>query len=251
MLTMTIDNLLNLTKTIDVKLLPSQGLFYQDDFDIKIKKVSIEEIEKYEKYFDDEDIILTIDLLKNVVENNTIYSEGYDFLDLKSIDIIYLFLEIVKFSMNKKIFIELFVNDDIVEVEFCPENFNYFIPDKYMEYNQKTKEFIIEGFRFSLPNIGIEDSVTEFLLYYIEEDKESLYNNYDYDFVYFLGNKKIIKMEEIENLILIFNKDLDTDDKKKIKQIIDKFAILRRYSLIVNDEIIEISSRLDLKNIWK
>lgn len=253
MLNMNINNLLNLNKTIDIKSLPSQGLFYPDDFTIKIKKASENEIIQYEKYFDDDDVILTIDLLKNIVENNTIFSDGYDFLDIKSIDIIFIFIEIVKFSMNKKIYIELYTNDDILNIEFCPENFNYFIPDRElaMNYNPKSKEFLIDGFRFSLPNIGVEDSITEFLLYYIEEDKESEYNNYDYDFVYFLGDKKSLKMKEIENLLLIFNKDLDSDDKKKIKHIIDKFKVLRKYSLIVDDEIIDISARIDLKNIWK
>jgi len=36
--------LLNLQKKIDIKILPSQGLFYKDDFEITIKKADVEDI---------------------------------------------------------------------------------------------------------------------------------------------------------------------------------------------------------------
>ena len=36
--------LLNLQKKIDIKTLPSQGLFYKDDFEITIKKADVEDI---------------------------------------------------------------------------------------------------------------------------------------------------------------------------------------------------------------
>ena len=43
-------------KTIDKKNLPSQGLFYKDDFDIKVKKANIESIIDYEYGYSKDDI---------------------------------------------------------------------------------------------------------------------------------------------------------------------------------------------------
>jgi hypothetical protein len=37
----------NLTKKIDTKILPSQGLFYKDDFEISIKRADVEDIIEY------------------------------------------------------------------------------------------------------------------------------------------------------------------------------------------------------------
>ena len=42
-----LDGFKNKSKPIDVKTLPSMGLFYNDDFEIKIKKASAEDIKKY------------------------------------------------------------------------------------------------------------------------------------------------------------------------------------------------------------
>ena len=41
--------LLNQTKKVDIKKLPSQGFFYPENFQIKIKKVKPESIEEYKK----------------------------------------------------------------------------------------------------------------------------------------------------------------------------------------------------------
>ena len=114
-------------KSIDIKNLPSQGLFYKDDFRISIKKVDPKEIEEYEKEYDMEDINMVLGRLKKIVENNIFLAKGYSFANIKSIDVIFIFLEIVKFTKNKKIMLEYF-NDEIGmtdKINFDEKSFNY------------------------------------------------------------------------------------------------------------------------------
>ena len=66
-----------------------------------------------------------------------------------------------------------------------------------------------------------------------------------------LGHKNFISFDEIDNLIEIFNFDLDDDEKQKIKKIIEIFLPLQKYSLIKDNKVIEINSKIDLGNIWK
>ena len=48
--------LFNLTKNIDIKTLPSQGLFYKDDFKISIKRADVEDIIEYDyTYYTEEE----------------------------------------------------------------------------------------------------------------------------------------------------------------------------------------------------
>jgi hypothetical protein len=77
------------------------------------------------------------------------------------------------------------------------------------------------------------------------------YNDYIYDFTYFLSGKNYLTFDEIENLITIFNQDLDKDELEKIKEIVETFLPLQKYSLIKNGRVIDINSKIDLKNIWK
>ena len=60
--------LLNLQKKIDIKILPSQGLFYKDDFEITIKKADVEDIIEYEYNYIKDDLGSVIFKLKKVVE---------------------------------------------------------------------------------------------------------------------------------------------------------------------------------------
>ena len=54
-------------KDIDLKNLPSQGLFYKDDFKITIKKVSKKEILEYEKGYDREDLGIVLGKLLSLI----------------------------------------------------------------------------------------------------------------------------------------------------------------------------------------
>lgn len=247
--------LLNLQKKVDVKSLPSQGLFYNDDFEITIKKAKIEDIIEYEHNYIKDDLGLVITKLKKIVERNSIFSHGYSFNDLKSIDIVFLFLEIVRFTKGKAISLKYFddENGKEIDIEFSSNYFNYFrIDDNIMKnYDSENKQFIIDGFKFTLPSIGVENCLTNFLIDKSDEVDVEKYNDYNYDFIFFLGNKKAITYKEIENLIQIFNEDIEVEDLKKVGKIIKMFQPIQKYSLKRGDKVIEITSKIDLEKIWK
>ena len=102
-----------------------------------------------------------------------------------------------------------------------------------------------------MPSVGVENSLTQYLFSISNIDGCDKYNDYSYDFLFFLGKKNNLTFEEIENLVTIFNFDIDDDEKKKIKSIIKKFIEIIDYSLKVNNLLIDVKSRLDLENIWK
>jgi len=242
-------------KKIDVKILPSQGLFYKEDFKISIKKVTKKDILEYEDRYDREDLGLILARLKRIVENNIILSKGYTFKHIKSIDVIFIFLEIVKFTKNKPVQLEYF-NDEIGaidKIDFDEKNFNYCkLSDEVMKkWDAEERCFIIKGYKFSLPSIGIENSLTNFLIKKSYEEDSSNYNEYNYNFTYFLGDKAFINFDEIENLIQIFNFDMEPEEFEKTNDLVKMFIPLQRYSLVKNNKIIEMSSKINLEEIWK
>jgi transposase len=247
--------LLNLQRKVDIKSLPSQGLFYKDDFEISIKKADIEDIIEYEHNYIKDDLGLVITKLKKVVEKNAIFSRGYSFNDLKSIDIVFLFLEIVRFTKGKAVSLTYFDDEkgQEINIEFSSSYFNYFRIDNDVmkNYNSETKEFLIEDFKFTLPSIGVENCLTNYLISKSDDSDVSKYSNYNYDFIYFLGNKKSITFSEIDNLIQIFNYDIEESDSKKIRKLIKMFQPIQKYSLKRGDKVIEINSKIDLEKIWK
>jgi hypothetical protein len=249
-----IGSLLSGYKKINTNKLPSQSFFYPKDFEIKIKKADIEDIIRYETTFDKNDPLNIIDNVKIIVRNSTILSKKYTFDDIKSADLSFLFFEIVKFSMSKDIKIQYF-NDESGKNEYAIfgiDNFNYFDFSKFKKsYDQNTKEFVINGYKFSLPSLGIENSLTRFMENKITNDNINLYNNYSYDFLFFLGNKRKLTFEEIDNLITIFNFDIDDSEAIKIKNIVLKFSSLIEYSVKKDGKIIDFRSKIDLSNIWK
>ena len=247
--------LLNLQRKVDVKSLPSQGLFYGDDFEITIKKADIEDIIEYEHNYIKDDLGLVITKLKKIVEKNAIFSTGYSFNDLKSIDIVFLFLEVVRFTKGKAVSLTYFDDEkgQEINIEFSSNYFNYFRIDNDVmkNYNTETKEFTIEDFKFTLPSIGVENCLTNYLISKSDDSDVEKYTNYNYDFIYFLGNKKSITFNEIDNLIQIFNYDIEESDSKKIRKVIKMFQPIQKYSLKKGDKIIEINSKIDLEKIWK
>ena len=196
--------LLNLQKKVDIKSLPSQGLFYNDDFEIVIKKADVGDIIEYEHDYIKDDLGLVITKLKKVVEKNAIFSTGYSFNNLKSIDIVFLFLEIVRFTKGKAVSLTYFDDEKgkEIDIEFSSSYFNYFILSEEVmkHYNKDSKEFIIEDFKFTLPSIGVENCLTNYLISKSDDLDANKYNSYIYDFIYFLGNKKTITFNEIDNL---------------------------------------------------
>jgi hypothetical protein len=255
-------NLLNLIKIllgshkfIDVKKLPSMGLFYKEDFEIFINKATSEDIEEYEKDFNKKDIGLVITKIKKVVEKNTTLSKGYSFSDIKSIDVVFIFLEIVTMTNGRKIIFNY--QDEITgkdeTLAFSSETFNYVdINQNVMNlYDSKNKQFVISDYKFSLPSIGVENSLTSYLISISDRPDIMKYSKYNYDFTFFLGDKNEISHSEVENLIQIFNFDIEDSEKKKVKKIVTLFQPLQRYSLKKGDKVIEINSQLELETIWK
>jgi hypothetical protein len=246
-------SLVSSTKKLDVNKLPSQGLFYREDFSIKIKKADIEDIIDYEHKFDKTNLIKSIDCIKKVVNKNVILSEGYSYMDIKSVDIIFIFLEIVKHTNNKDIVVP-YVNKIGKEdfVSFGTDNFNYFKFDDYMEnYDPVKDEFLIDDYRFSLPSIGVETALTDYLATKTDDEEIKRLNKASYNFMFFLGYKNWLSFSEIDNLLYIFNEDLDTEELDKIKRIVEIFKGIVGYSLIVDGEEVEVRSKINLQDIWK
>ena len=254
-LTNILKGILNLQKKIDVKTLPSQGLFYKDDFELWIKKADVEDIIEYEYGYEKEDLGQVINRVKRIVEKNVKLSNGYSYFDIKSIDIVFLFFEVVRFTNNKQIDVK-FYNDTIGQdeiIQFNPNNFNYakLDNDLMISYDSIAKEFVIDGFKYSVPCIGVENSLTKFLIAKSDEPNADAYNKYSYDFLYFLGHKSYLSFSEIDNLIQIFNFDLTDDDKKKVRKIVKSFSKIGKYSLKKDSKIIDVTAKIDLEKIWK
>jgi hypothetical protein len=250
-----LSGLSNVKKDFDVSKLPSQGLFYTDDFKLKIKKADIKDIIIYEHNYIKDDIGIIINEVKEIVKKNTILKKGYKFDDLKSVDVIFLFLEIVKLTTGKNIIIN-YINEDNGKnesIDFEISNFNYHKLNQNIlnYYDNNKKHFLIDGYMYSLPSIGVENCLTNFLINKNTIPNSTHYNDYNYDFTYFLGNKNSVSFDEIENLVQIFNFDLDEVEKSKVKRIIDVFQPLQKYSLIKDGKVIDINSKIDLEKIWK
>lgn len=250
-----IKGLLNLQIRLDKKTLPSQGIFYKDDFEICIKKADIADIIEYEHNYIKDDVGVVINKIKMIVEKNIILSSGFSFNDIKSIDIIFLFLEIVKFTKGESIRINYF-NDEMGKediIEFDSNHFNYFIiDDKIMKfYDKENKLFNIDGYKYTIPTIGVENCLTNFLISKSYDPDAIKYNDFSYDFIYFLGDKNVITFSEIDNLIQIFNYDMEDSEKRKVRNIIKTFSPIQKYSLRRNGRVIDINSKIDLEKIWK
>lgn len=250
-----IKGLLNLQKKLDKKILPSQGLFYQDDFEIWIKKADVADVIEYEHNYVKDDVGVVINKIKMIVEKNIILSSGYSFNDIKSIDIVFLFLEIVKFTKGQSIRIKYF-NDEIGKediIEFDADHFNYFIIDERIMkfYNKENRLFEIDGYKYTIPTIGVENCLTNFLISKSYEPDAIKYNSFSYDFTYFLGDKNTLSFSDIDNLIQIFNYDMEDAEKRKVRNIINTFSSIQKYSLKRNGRVIDINSKIDLEKIWK
>lgn len=235
------------SRKIDLKTLPSRGLFYPDDLTIRVTEASEDDITYYKANYISDSIYI-IRLIKIIVKNNTILSKGYDFFDISSIDIMYIFFEILKYTNSDEILI-YYPNGSIM---FNTHNFKYFeLTDEIMShYNKKEKCFDIKGFKYKTPCIGIEQSTTKFITDSVEKGDLEDVKDKEYDFMYFMGDKKHLTYEEIYNILTVFNEDLDDEDKETISEIMSMFKGMNNYELITPDnDIVEMSS-LDLSKVW-
>ena len=250
-----IKEFLNINEKVNTKILPSQGLFYKDDFEIWIKKADIGDIIEYEHNYIKDDVGVVIDKLKKLVEKNITLSSGYKFDDIKSIDIIFIFFEIVRFTKGKSIKLYYFDDETGIDdvIEFNSDHFNYFVINDEMmnNYDSENKYFNVDGYKYNLPSIGLENSLTRFLLSKSNRPGSGKYNDYNYNFTFFLGDKRSLSFPEIDNLIQIFNYDMDAKEIKKVKSIVKMFRHIQNYSLKKDGKIININSKIDLEKIWK
>lgn len=241
-------SLLNIHKKIDLKNLPSQGLFYPEGFEIWIKKAHIDDITEYEYQFT-EDMSSILAKLKKIVKNNTFFSDGYVFEDIKSMDIIFVFIEIVKFTNNKPFYLH---DKSKNRIEFSEKTFNYF-DQKVIEniYSPRDRNIQVDGFKYTLPTIGIENCITNFIISKSYTPESQKYETYSYDFIYFLGHKNNVSCEELENLVQIFNYDMEERDREKVRKLVTDLSFLAGYSLVKDSQIIGLSSSIDLQSVWK
>lgn len=242
------------TKKIDLKTLPSQGIFYEKNFQIRIKMVDKSEIEEYEKNYVKDNISIMLYKIKKVVEANTILCKGWSFDDIKSIDIIFLFLEIVKFTKGEPIILK-YIDNNLKEgeIEFGSKSFNYFKLSTAVneKWDPKERVFDINGYKYSLPSIGVENCITNFLMIKSTKPDALKYNDYDYHFTFFLGHKNRLGYDEIENLLEIFNSDMDVEEKAKVKSVIDLMYPMQIYSLKKDNIVIEMGAKINLENIFR
>jgi hypothetical protein len=159
-----------------------------------------------------------------------------------------LFLEIVKLTTEKEIFV---INGE-EKIKFCSDNFNYFeIEDKYMKiFDEENKEFVYDGFKYSPPTVGAESSIARFMYDMHKVNRLDEFSKSNYDFLYFLGGKTGLSNDEIENLITIFNDEMSDEDKETINSIIEEFRPLSKYTLKSKKGIIPLEG-IDLKHIWE
>jgi hypothetical protein len=234
----TLVNSLRDIKQIDIQKLPTQGYFYPTDMKLSIKKASIEDIIEYNFHINQDDYFSVIFNTKEIIRKNIITNYSYE--DIKSNDIIYLFFEIVKFTTNKDILVDY--NGEKVSAH----DFNYFkYSSLHYEYDENTREFISEGYRISMPSVGAEDSIVNYLV------KRNLTEDFYFDFLFLLGNKGNLLDHEIDNLIELFNNDLDNNSINKIKEIVDKFLKSVPHSVIINDEVVLLNNKnINFGNIF-
>lgn len=249
-----IKSLVKGSKDLDLKQLPSRGLFYPDDFWIRIKRATMEEIIQYETNFRDKDMFSIIESIKRVVESNSSYPHNYGFKYLKVIDLIWVFLEIVKFTTDKKIVVNYFDSDQslVKEIEISQNSFNYFDFDKFSDkYNSSEKNYYLDGYRFSLPSIGVESDLLKYLNSKSAQKSRKNLAESNFNFIFFLGMKDSLTKREIDNLITIFNDDIDESEIKKINNIIEDFSKSIKYTLKVGKKVIDLQSKIQLKEIFR
>lgn len=235
-------------KEIETTKLPTQGYFYPKNFNIKIKRASADDILLYNFNYIKNDIAVILSETKRIVKNNIILPTKYKYEDIKSNDLLFIFFEIVKFTMEKEILIPY---EDAIGrtsyVAFGSENFNYYdYSIMRCEYNEKTREFEKYGYRFSLPSVGCENSLVNYLYSVInsKDDKER-----NYDFLFFLGNKRKLTKKEIINLVTIFSEDLDESEIDKINKIIKLIYPSIGYTLKAGNKIVNVE-KVDFEKLF-
>lgn len=240
-------------KKIDVKNLPTQGYFYPKDFTVSIRKASFEDTLEYNfNYVKDKNGVPNLGVILfevyKIVKKNTDFGK-YTFEDVKCNDVLFIFFEIVKYTMNKDILVpysEFFGLDTFIK--FTSNNFNYFDFESLgYDYDEDTREFLCDGYRASIPSIGVQNCLVDYV-YQKEVNGEDTKLNYD--FLFFLGGKNYLSNKEIDNLVDIFNEDLDEKELDKVRNIVTKMALAIPNTLKMGNVVVNVDLKVDFENLF-
>lgn len=228
---------------VNIQKLPSQGYFYPKDLEILIKKGDIDDQIKYQYGLGNSNIFGIIDTVRNILKEKLKFRNSkFRFNSLRSIDIFYIFIMFVKHTTGKKI---IFNN-----IEFSPDNFIYFDFSQFKDkYDEEYREFIFNGWKFSLPSIGTETSINHFSYELAIKGKSEQYQDSNYNLIYFLGNRTEQSYDDIINLIEIFE-DLDEESQNHINRVVEKFSKSGLYFLIEHGKQPTRINPHMLKDIW-
>lgn len=237
------------TKKLDITKLPSKAFFYNTDFYIKIKKVELEDIIYYKHNYIADNAIVVIELIKHIVRKNTFYPKGYSFDDVRSIDVVYIFFKLIEWTNKSSLSLKNInpMTGFVDKIPVLDSNFNYFVP--LNKYKLVDGEFVTpSGFKFRIPSIKVEDSLTKFitLKFYMGKNE---YMDANYDFIYFLGKKNNISDDDIESLLDIFS-NMEKSDKEEVHNIVEDFRQFAKYSITYDGLEYSLDGRLDLENAF-
>ena len=170
---------------VNVKDLPSRGLFYPEDIFISIKPAEVKEIRHW-SMIDENDEFSFLDAMNFIINNCSVIKTKNGILninDLAEVDRLYLLFAIrdMTFGADEnpiKIDIpyKFNGNTETDEVIVRKENLNYFeIPEKLVKYyNEEERAIIVTGdrdFNIVLPSVGVSNWVQDYLRNRVEKNK--------------------------------------------------------------------------------
>lgn len=220
---------------IDVTELPSMGLFYPKDLEwVEVTPITTGLIELFNNRFKDDNSDVTyinnLNVIKIIVKYVVNMPDGYSYDDISTLDIMYLFIKSVELYTGVVI---------LKDVLFSAKNYNYFDTHKLLQYHKDTY-FEINGWRYSHPTIGVENSMIDYLIKTGERDINPEYLN----FIYFQNGKNKLEFNEINNLIDLW-KHMSEENRNEMNDCIFKFKDWNKHSLLnENGEKVEILSNL-------
>jgi hypothetical protein len=222
-------------KTINLNELPSQNLFYPDDFSIMLKKATNDDIKDFNRLYNKASFVVSMTLVKTIVAKNLILPDNYTPEDIVNCDVLYLFLELVKHTRGMPVNI-MFDMDGKGKMEMIPfdhKHFNYFkVPSDLMDkYDIKSKRFIINNVKYRIPDIYIQNRILNFLCSESKENDPDYYNNADYNFIYFIDDKMETD-KDVENMIWLYNDGMEDAQVKEIDKVVKKLSGFSTYSLV-------------------
>ena len=178
---------------IDVKSLPTQGLFYPDGIEISIRAARGEEIKHWSTMneYDLQQQSIADDIINYVIERCVLVKipdiNGNSWLDLKNIDRLYLLLAIREFTFtnDNPLMVPYKEGQDIPIVKEMIDFVSF--PDDVMEYynsEDKCFTFNVDGTRMNiyLPSVGVNNWLKKYL-----DNKTKSNEMFDFDFYKYAG----------------------------------------------------------------